>query len=291
MAGVVEKLSAIDPRIVYLVMGLAVLIPIIFPIGLTATVTPPTQMAFDAIEKVPEGSRVLVSFDYGPSTAAENDPMAAAILRHCLARNLRVVSIALFPVGGDAVARDQMMRVTREFTETVDYINLGFKDGGQAPMGRMGTDFPAVFPLDASGRAVAGYPIMQGVKTYGDFALGVTLSTGIIGEYWLNLVNAQFHLPIIIGPTAVSAPKFYAYLNAGQAVGLIGGLKGASEYEKLLIERYPQFEGAYSQAGVLTATKGMDAQNIAHLAIVFFIVVGNVFYLVMKRRRRPGGVA
>jgi len=294
VAGIVEKLAAIDPRIVYLVMGLAVLIPIIFPIGLRVTITPPTQAAFDAIEKVPEGERVLVSFDYGPSTAAENDPMAAAILRHCLARNLRVVSIALFPVGGDAVARDQMLKVTSEFPdkkETVDYINLGFKDGGQAPMARMGTNFKEVFPLDASGRSIKDYPILQDVKTYQEFALGVTLSTGIIGEYWLNLVYAQFHLPIVIGPTAVSAPKFYAYLNAGQAVGLIGGLKGASEYEKLLIEKYPQFEAAYSQAGVLTATKGMDAQNIAHLAIVAFIVIGNVFYILMKRSGRPGRAA
>src|SRR6185436_9799363 len=100
---------AIDPRLIYLAMLLAVLIPILVPIGLKVTLTPPTQSAFDAIEKLQPGTRVLVSFDYGPSTSAENDPMAAAILRHCLARNLRVVSIALFPVGGDSVARKQML--------------------------------------------------------------------------------------------------------------------------------------------------------------------------------------
>src|SRR5262245_5331641 len=147
--GIVERLAAIDPRIIYFVMGLAVLIPILFPIGLRVTVTPPTQAAFDAIEQLPEGSRVLVSFDYGPSTSAENDPMAAAILRHCLARNLKVVSIALFPVGGDSVARQQMGLIAAEFPDkkdTVDYVNLGYKDGGQAPMKRMNENFAAVFP-------------------------------------------------------------------------------------------------------------------------------------------------
>ena len=293
MAGVVERLAAIDPRIIYLVMGLAVLIPILFPIGLHVTVTPPTQAAFDAIENLQPGSRVLVSFDYGPSTAAENDPMAAAVLRHCLARNLRVVSIALFPVGGDSVARQQMLAISEEFTDKkdgVDYVNLGYKDGGQAPMKRMGEDFPSVFPLDASNRQLSSLQIMDGVKTYKDFGLGVTLATGIIGEWWANLVNAQYHLPIVIAPTAVSAPKYYAYLNSKNAVGLIGGLKGASEYEHLLLAKYPQFEDAYKKTGVLTATKGMDAQNIAHLAIVFFILVGNVFYVLM-RRQRSGGVA
>ena len=46
-------------------------IPIVFPIGLMVTVTPSTQASFEAIEKLPEGTRVLISFDYGPSTSAE----------------------------------------------------------------------------------------------------------------------------------------------------------------------------------------------------------------------------
>lgn len=294
MAGFVQKLAAIDPRFIYLVMGLTVIIPLLVPIGLRVTVTPPTQSAFDAVERVPEGSRVLVSFDYGPSTSAENDPMAAAILRHCFVRNLKVVSIALFPVGGDSVARDQMLAVSKEFPDkkdTVDYVNLGYKDGGQAPMKRMAENFKSVFPVDAAGRPYDSLPIMQGVKSYKEFALAETLATGIIGEWWANLVNAQFHIPVVIAPTAVSAPKYFAYLNSGNAVGLIGGLKGASEYEKLLIDKYPQFESVYKQAGVLTAMKGMDAQNIAHLAIVFFIIIGNVFYIVMKRGRGMGGAA
>jgi hypothetical protein len=125
---------------------------------------------------------------------------------------------------------------------------------------------------------------MAGVKTYKEFGLGVTLATGIIGEWWANLVNAQFGLPVVIAATAVSAPKYFAYVNSGNAVGLIGGLKGASEYEKLLIERYPQFAPLYQKAGIYTATKGMDAQNIAHLTIVGLILVGNAIYLATRNR-------
>ena len=129
---------------------------------------------------------------------------------------------------------------------------------------------------------------MEGVKTYKDFNLAVTLPTGIIGEWWLNLVNAQFGLPIVIGPTAVSAPKYYAYMNAKQAVGLIGGLKGASEYEKLLVDHYPGLAPLYARAPY-TATKGMDAQNLAHIVIIGFIVLGNVFFIAERRRRASPG--
>ena len=287
----VDRLSSIDPRMIYAVMGMAVFLPIVFPIGLRVTITPPTQAAFDAIENLPEGSRVLVSFDYGPSTSAENDPMAASILRHCLVRNLRVVAIALYPIGGGSVALGSMQQLAAEFPakkDGVDYVNLGYKDGAQAAMKLMGANFPGVFPVDSSGKPVGAIPLMQGVTSYKDFGLVVTLPTGIIGEWWANLVNAQFHVPIVIGPTAVSAPKYYAYLNSGNAVGLIGGLKGASEYEWLLVDHYPDMAPFYSKAGVYTATKGMDAQNIAHLTIVAFILIGNFFYILQRRRTRAG---
>src|SRR5437867_11697914 len=157
MAAILDRLASIDRRIVYLVMGLAVLIPIVFPIGLRVTITPPTQAAFDAIERLPEGSRVLVSFDYGPNTAAENDPMAAAVLRHCLARNLKVVAIALFPVGGGSVALDRMESLAKEFPDRkygIAFVNLGYKGGAQAPRKKLGQDFPCVFPAEPSGARI-----------------------------------------------------------------------------------------------------------------------------------------
>jgi hypothetical protein len=50
-----------------------------------------------------------------------------------------------------------------------------------------------------------------------------------------------------------------------QLTGLLAGLKGAAEYEYLI--NHPG-----------TATSGMDAQSIAHLIIIIFIIIGNVSY-------------
>ena len=168
----------------------------------------------------------------------------------------------------------------------VDYVNLGYKDGGQAAMKQMGVDIHGVFPTDTAGRALEKVPIMTKVHNFDDISLVVSLATGIIGEWWANLVNAQFGVPVGVGPTAVSAPKYYAYLKAGQMIGLIGGLKGASEYEKLLVDAYPRFAETYSRPGTYTATKGMDVQSIVHLIIVIFIAIGNVLYFVQRRSER-----
>ena len=80
----------------------------------------------------------------------------------------------------------------------------------------------------------------------------------------------------------MSAPKYYAYLNAGQLVGMLGGMKGAAEYEHLLATRHPQLAKLYRTTHAFTATKGMDAQAVIHAVILVFIIVGNFAYLVSR---------
>jgi hypothetical protein len=65
----------------------------------------------------------------------------------------------------------------------------------------------------------------------------------------------------------------YPYLNTGQLVGLIGGLKGAAEYEKLIAK-----EGK--------ATLGMKVQSIVHLMIILMVIFGNVVYLLSMRQKK-----
>ncbi len=69
------------------------------------------------------------------------------------------------------------------------------------------------------------------------------------------------------------APNYYNYLQSGQIFGLIGGLRGAAEYEELV--NHPG-----------KAVRGMFVQSIAHLLIVAFIILGNVTYIIERRRGR-----
>jgi len=52
---------------------------------------------------------------------------------------------------------------------------------------------------------------------------------------------------------------------------MMGGMKGAAEYEILM-------------EGTGTASRGMDAQSVAHGLIIFFILFANFFYLVGRRK-------
>jgi len=282
-----NRLMALDRRWIFLLVAIGTALPIIFPIGFKVSVTPPAKALFDRIEQMSPDDVVLLSFDYGPSTAPENDPMADAVLRHCFSKRVKVVLLSLFPIGGVTMADQSLARVLRDFPDIrrgIDYAHLGYKSGSQATMKQMGEDIHRVFPTDRYGMALSEVPLLQRVRTYDDMKLVVSFATGIIGEWWANLINAQFHIPVAVGCTAVSAPKYYAYLQSGQMVGLLGGLKGASEYERLVIDRYPIVEAAYTRAGLYTAIKGMDAQTIIHTLILLFIIMANVAFFAGRGR-------
>ena len=62
-------------------------------------------------------------------------------------------------------------------------------------------------------------------------------------------------------------------------LGLMGGIKGAAEYEAELMRRYPQFKDR-SHPGI----DMMGPQAVAHVVIMLFIVIGNIAYFTVRRR-------
>lgn len=277
-----KKLLLVDRRIIFLLVFLGALIPIIRPIGLGVQISPPVEAVFDAVERLRPGDAILLSFDYGPSDGPELDPMANAILRHCHKKGVKVVGISLFPLGGVdmGIARLNELATELQARDGTDWVNLGYKDGGQAAMKAMGEEIAAVFPTDVNGVAYEAIPLTREIRSYRDFKLAVSLATSVLGEWWINLVNAQFGIPVAIGTTAVSAPRYYAYMEAQQAIGVLGGMKGASEYEELVERAYPELKGLSR-----TATMGMDVQSIVHVIIIFFILFGNLMFLLTRRMR------
>jgi hypothetical protein len=285
-----RKLLYIDRRIIYLVVAIGALIPIIRPIGLPVTPTDPVRGLFDKLESLSPGDAVIISYDYGPSSEPELNPMSSAILRHCFQKDIKVLIMAVFPLGGVNMAIREVERIASEFEDLeygVDYVNLGYKDGGQAAMKALAVSIRDVFPADVDGNDTSTMPILREVRNYDDVEVVISLATGIIGEWWADLVNAQFGVPVAVGCTAVSAPKYYAFLRSGQMIAVLGGLKGASEYEELLRRNFDWARQVYSDPAEmkLAATTGMDVQAIVHVIIIVFIIFGNIMYFATGKEK------
>jgi hypothetical protein len=266
--------ETLDRRWIFLLMGLLVLLPLLFPLALPLTVSPRVQGFHDAIEQVPNGATVLMSCDYDPGAIPELVPMTRTALRQLWQKDCKVVVTCLWN-GGPGLVDNVVREVAAEMSKQdgVDFVNLGFKEGREAVMVVMGQGIANAFPRDYQGKDTRSLPVMRGVRDYSSFPLMVSISAGYPGtKEWVQQVQARFHIPMIAGVTAVSAPEYYPYLQSRQLLGLLGGMAGAAEYEK-----------ARDEQG--TATRGMDAQSMAHVFVAFCIVLGN---WVQWRKRKEG---
>ncbi len=268
--------TILERRIVYLLLFLAVLLPLLFPIGWGSDVSPVVKMSYDLIDQTPAGGIGLISFDYEASTITEMQPMAVAQIEHAWSRGQKVIATALWPQGPQMAAQsfEEAKRnpLFKDKEYGVDYVNLGYKVGGMVTVQALGSSFKDVYPKDSSGRAWDTLPMLKDLKNLKGLSWICSLSAGEPGlKDWIMIAHDVHNVPVTGGTTAVSAPGFLLYVNNhGQLTGLLGGLKAASEYEALIGKKGP-------------ATTKMDAQSVAHILILLLIAVGNIKVWVRKR--------
>ncbi len=279
MAGKPFDIRNIDRRIIFTLIFVAVVWPLIQPMRLPIDVSPPVQTLYDAIEAIPPGSIVMLGADYSPDTMPELQPMVDTFIRHAFERDLRIVVACLWPASPPLV-ETAMGPLAEEYGKEygVDYVNLGYMAGGIVTLLGMGASIPNTYPSDYGGTPVGEIPLMQEVQNFDDIAFVMEISAGTPGtREWVQQVQGRYRVALGSGTTAVGAPNFYPYIQSGQLTGLLGGLKGAAEYETLI-----------GHPG--DATKGMDAQSIVHALVVAFILLGNVVYLLSLRSKRRADV-
>jgi hypothetical protein len=276
-----ERMLKIDRRIIFLVIGICTLLPLLYPVGLPIRISPEVQGVYDYIEQMPERSVFLLSIDFDPASKPELHPQAIALLRHAFKKNLRVVAMTLW-VSGTGMADQLVTQVAKEMGKEKgkDYVFLGWSPGGTAVIINMGQDLYNSFPSDYSGKPTKGQPVLEGVQSLKDVTYAISLGAGNPGvEAWYVFGKDKYKFELGGGCTGVIAPGLYPLLRSGQINGLIGGLRGAAEYESLI-----------GQKG--RAVAGMDAQSATHLAIIVLVAICNLFYFSIRRQtnRQSQGV-
>lgn len=246
-----KALQNLDRRWIFLLMGLAVGVPILV-IGITGrtfpeTPTPLAQSVFDAVNELDAGDKVLLSFDYDPASEGELAPMATAFVRHCAQRGLKMYFMALWPVGPRMVQQNIRRVIEQDYPDLVygeDYVDLGFKAGNEAVIKVIVTDLRQYFTTDSKGTPVEEIPMMREVRSVQDMDLLVNVSAGYPGsKEWVLYASTPFGrsasnpegFQTVAGCTGVQAPLMYPYIPK-QLAGLLGAIKGAAEYEFLVNE-------------------------------------------------------
>lgn len=267
-------METLDRRWIYGLVWIAVIVPFLIPVKLPISISPETQSLYDTVEALPDSSTVMLVFDYYPSTMAETEPMAVAAARHFFSKDCKVITLSNIPLGGPSMAETVTRRIAAEYGKEygTDFVNLGYKYGYISVLKGMGLSIESIFPTDNSGTPLSELPLMDSIKNYKQISFIFEVADNATADYWVSIVNAGYGVPMGVGATAVMAPKFYAFLGSKQIVGLLGGMKGAAEYEILI--GHPD-----------AAFRGMDVQSMVHLMIILMVVLGNISYFVGKRKK------
>lgn len=276
------RLAKLNRQTVYALLALGIILPLIFPLRLPERITPPVRALYDYIDNLPEGSVILLSIDYAPDVLPETHPMAYAVLRHALLKNLKVIGISLNPAGV-GLGLEVFEKTGRELNKKngVDWAYLGFKPNITATILGLGEEIRRVFPTDYYGTPLDSLPMFRFIHNYNDISLAVSFAGSSLPEAWIRYANARYHEKIAAGVTGVMAADFYPYLQTGQLVGLLAGMKGAAEYE-VLVEKLMKKKGL--KPPPVIAVRGMDAVSISHLVIILLVLIGNLGYYLGKRR-------
>jgi len=411
------KIGKIDRRVIFLIVAMAILIPMLavkyevgddyFRIPIYASQT--SKDFFNAIEKLDDDSNILVTFEYGPATAAEIQPMVTSLLKHSFYKNHKLYLLALWPDGKmmseEAIAevKSSEILVTKEYVitpsvnadvlissfdfkgieelsityvsdsfeyqkwdtissssskikqafvnetllkgehdfglinvqnefENLDslinniqnylkineqdsltievskwmefqdyypiidyenYINLGYKPGGEAVIKGITKNLTEKFKTDLNGGKTDELEIMQRVKDpsgiikLSEFDLIASFSAGSVGtEEWILYASDPEKIPIISGVTSVQVTDLIPYVRSGQLGAILDGLPAAAEYESLVDDALKNNGTELRLHGKGTGQESMIPQSIVHLLIVLFIIFGNISYFLEKRRKK-----
>lgn len=281
-------LRTIDRRWIFALMGIAVAVPILLRFSPPTDVTAMDRSVYDTIEALPDGSRVLLSFDFDPGSQGELLPMSTAFTRHCAEKKHKMYFMCLWPLG-EPFIENAMAIIKEEYPGMeygTDYMSFGYKPGGEAVIKNVIVDWKQLFITDSRKQDLSNVPMTSKLKSAKAMNLIINISAGDPGtKQWVQYAATPAGIPMVAGCTGVQAPLLYPYIP-DPLDGLLAAIKGAAGYEQILLERYPQMrEMQSSSLGSSTAAlQRMGPQFVGHLLMIVLIVIGNVIFFIDRKR-------
>lgn len=259
---------------------------------------------------------IFIDVYHDAATMPELFPMEVAVMRHCIYRRVPFYTFTIMATAAPLI-EEALSVVTEEIEKTgrviergKDYINIGYKPAAlylPILLG-MGDDIAAAVETDADGNRIENLPMYRdtAIRNYTQMNLVYETSGADQGLSWMVYARPRFGVNVGVGLTAVMAADQYPYIQSGQCVGMTAGLKGAAEYEKL-VDMFAMNNITFSKGQLDNPTEemlanldittdrvptsfkmarlGMNAQSVAHILIIVFIILGNIGYFLEKRNQ------
>jgi hypothetical protein len=189
-------LDKLDRRWIFLMMFLAVALPILLQLRVPQTTTELSRAVFEEIDKLSPGDKILIGFDYEPGSEAELGPMATSVVHQCCEKKLKMYFMTLWPAGPPLIEEAFRKVIQSDYPEMVygqDYVNLGYKSGYEGVIKVIVTDLPSLYTTDYRGTSIEQIPMCRGLKNIQSMKLIMSVSAGYPGtKEWIQYAGTPY---------------------------------------------------------------------------------------------------
>lgn len=268
-----DRLGNVPRWVIILAVIIAMVAPILKPIGLPIVVGETSRDAYVGVDETPEGSFVVFHFGYGAGGKPTLQPGAVAISHHLFSKNLKIIYFASNPIDLDNIydvfdACKPEEVYGKEYGE--DYVVLSltgpFMSQAQIVLGNLLNSVPK----DAEGNDLKDLPMFRDYVETESIGLVVQLtSSSTTSEGWVAQAYGMYNRRLVGGWVSMMTSAMIPYYQAGQIIGFLDGSKGSADYEILV--KHP------GEAVMIT-----DILSSTQLLYLVFIVIGNIAFFGKK---------
>jgi hypothetical protein len=250
--------------VIYALVIIALLVPLVKPLGIPVKITADTRKFYAAIEDLQAGDIVLWDINFQLAGASELAPQITAMAYHMAQRGAKCIIVSMHPE-----AYPFALNAVQEFKDLgrvygEDMVYLGYLPGEEVAIASLLSDLHQTVPNDYEGTPIASLPLTANVKTGNDLSTVVSINTNASGPaYWTRQVQAFENLDLLFASQASLKTQIQTYLATGQMKASLDGARCTAEYELML-----------GKPGKALAMQ--DASSSTFLVFLLFVVFGNI---------------
>ncbi len=309
-----SKLQAVDRRILYAILVLAVVSGLYIKVDVPAKAADSSISFYNSFEKLDPEKPVLLQSDWTNSTRGESQGHLEAILKMLAYRRQKFVLYSLADPQAPQVARNVLRFVNLTLPEDKklvlgrDYIDLGYFPNAEGTTQAMGVNLRSAWQgrktktPDRQEIDIFRSDVLKNVRRIEDVAAVVYITASATIDVGIQRLSGKVTLLCMC--TGVVGPTLLPYYSSGQLSGVAIGLKGVYDVEMMMYYgiNKRQADGkdpkiaSTNVSGVIEPIDGYQhvgrgktyyaALNVVLMLLIVAIVVGNVAMFASGQNKR-----
>lgn len=305
-----EKLLSVPKNVLYGLLLLATALPLYFPFPVPNRTDPSSQDWYRTLLEMPEGATIMLQSDWTNGTRGESRGQFDEMIRICMRRGLKIALCSVGDTQAPEVAKNTLAELVaehkretgKEYKAWDDWVYAGYFPGAEGTGQAFAADFRTALSTkrdktpDGSEKPILESPVLKNVQKLGDLACYAIITGTKSSRIMIERLGGK--VKMLASVTGVMGPETYNYYVTGQLSGLVQGLKGSYDIERMLEDGAElrnskgDIVAAEPQKGLTNLGKATLYIGPLHAAIglmILAVIIGNVGIFLSRKKENGNG--